>query len=158
MSPKPTPPHVVIAGGGVAAVEAMLALRALAGRRPAITLLTPDAVLSPPAISVASPFGFGPPTAVPLAPLAQSHQVHLRRGLLAEVDTARRVALGVEDDPLPYDHLLLAVGAGRRTAVPGASSWSSRRRGRGRSRPTSSRPWPRSSCARAAYRRRRWRS
>ena len=120
MSPKPTPPHVVIAGGGVAAVEAMLALRALAGRRPAITLLTPDAVLSPPAISVASPFGFGPPTAVPLAPLAQSHQVHLRRGLLAEVDTSRRVALGVEDDPLPYDHLLLAVGAGRRTAVPGA--------------------------------------
>ena len=104
----------------MAAVEAMLALRALAGRRPAITLLTPDTELSPPAISVASPFGFGLPTAVPLAPLCERHAVQLRLGLLAEVDTARRVAVPVEDDPVSYDHLLLAVGACRRAAVRGA--------------------------------------
>jgi sulfide:quinone oxidoreductase len=120
MRTKPPPPHIVIAGGGVAAVEAMLALRALAGPGPAITLLTPDTELSPPAISVASPFGFGLPTALPLAPLAEGHHVHLRRGLLGEVDMARRVAVPVEDDPMPYDHLLLAVGARRRAAVRGA--------------------------------------
>lgn len=120
MSSKPPPPHVVIAGGGVAAVEAMLALRAIAGRRPAITLLTPDTEFSPPAISVATPFGFGPPTVLPLAPLAERHHVQLRRGLLGEVDTARQVAVPVEDDPLAYDHLLLAVGARRRAAVRGA--------------------------------------
>jgi sulfide:quinone oxidoreductase len=120
MSSKPSPPHIVIAGGGVAAVEAMLALRALAGRRPAITLLSPDAEFSPPALSVASPFGFGAPAALPLAPLAERHAVHLRRDLLVEVDTARRVAIPAEGDPLPYDHLLLAVGARRREAVRGA--------------------------------------
>ena len=34
--------HVVIAGGGVAAVESLLALRELAGRRVQITLLSPE--------------------------------------------------------------------------------------------------------------------
>lgn len=39
-------PHVAIAGGGFAAVEAMLALRALAGERLRMTLISASAVLA----------------------------------------------------------------------------------------------------------------
>ena len=73
MTAKPPPPRIVVVGGGVAALETILALRALAGRRPAITLLTPDLEFAPPAPSVASPFGFGLPPALPLGPLATSY-------------------------------------------------------------------------------------
>ena len=37
-----TPSHVVIAGGGVAALETLMALRDLAGDRVAITLIAPE--------------------------------------------------------------------------------------------------------------------
>jgi sulfide:quinone oxidoreductase len=114
------PPRIVVAGGGVAALEAVLALRALAGRGPAITLLTADADFTAPATSVATPFGFGPPATLPLGPLAERHAVALRLGRLAGVDGGRRLALAVEDEPLPYDHLLIAVGARRRESVRGA--------------------------------------
>ena len=107
-------------GGGVAAVEGMLALRALAGRMPEITMVAPDLELSPPAASVASPFGFGAPPALPLGPLAASHEVRLLRSELARVDTTRRLAILADGGKLAYDHLLIAVGGRRRAAVPSA--------------------------------------
>ena len=120
MTAKPPTPRILVAGGGVAALEAVLALRALAGRRPAITLVTPEPGFAPPAASVASPFGFGLPTSLPLEPFAATHGVRLRHGALARVDTARRVATLVDGGALEYDHLIVAVGARRRAAVPSA--------------------------------------
>ena len=35
-------PHIVIAGGGVAALEALIGIRELAGERPRVTLLAPE--------------------------------------------------------------------------------------------------------------------
>lgn len=113
-------PHVVIAGGGVAALEAMLALRALAGSLPSITLIAPERVFSPPAVSVAMPFGFGPPPELPLGPLAARFGVELVRGRLGEIDTGMRTVAATTADPIRYDHLVVAVGAPRRAAVPGA--------------------------------------
>ena len=84
MTAKPPAPRVVVAGGGVAALEAILALRALAGRGPAITLLTPDLEFAPPAASVASPFGFGLPVALPLRPLVATTACTCVKALLAE--------------------------------------------------------------------------
>ena len=121
MTTKPPTPRVVVAGGGVAALEAILALRALAGRLPAITLVAPESEFAPPAASVASPFGFGLPATLPLDPFAASYGVQLRHGTLARVDTARRLAMLADGGTLAYDHLLVAVGARRRAAVPSAS-------------------------------------
>ena len=39
---QPTHSHVLIVGGGVAALEALMALRDLAGDRVAITLIAPE--------------------------------------------------------------------------------------------------------------------
>jgi sulfide:quinone oxidoreductase len=120
MTSKPPVPRIVVAGGGVAAVEAILALRALTGRRPAITILTAETEFSPPAPSVASPFGFGPAPSLSLEPLAARHGVEYRPGLLQEVDVIRRLAIPVVGEPIAYDHLLVAVGARRQAAVQGA--------------------------------------
>ena len=47
--------RVLIAGGGLAAVEALLALRALAEERVAIELLSPSQLFTVPAYSVGGP-------------------------------------------------------------------------------------------------------
>ena len=104
--------RVVVAGGGVAALEAILALRALAGRRPEIVQLAPQTEFAPPAPSVAKPFGFGMPAPLSLDRFAADHGVDLRRGALRRVDTGARAAMPIGGEPIAYDHLLIAVGAG----------------------------------------------
>ena len=63
-SVRPPRPRIVIAGGGVAAIEALLALRHLAGEQVAITLLAPERRFVHRPSSVASPFGLGGPASV----------------------------------------------------------------------------------------------
>jgi sulfide:quinone oxidoreductase len=58
----PTPVRVLVAGGGVAALESVLALRSLAGDRVAIELLAPGTDFAHRPYSVRSPFsGDTPP-------------------------------------------------------------------------------------------------
>src|SRR4051812_569348 len=63
---SPTPLRVLVAGGGVAALEAVLALRALAGDRVAIELLAPSDDFVQRQSSVLSPFSGEPAPRVPL--------------------------------------------------------------------------------------------
>ena len=53
------PLRVVVAGGGIAAAEVLLALRDLAGDRVSLTLVSPSDELVLPALSVAEPFALG---------------------------------------------------------------------------------------------------
>lgn len=117
---RPEPLRVVIAGGGVAALEGMLALRALAGAAVAIDLLAPEAefVYSP--TSVAEPFGLSDRRAYDLARIARDHGARLVRDSLAAVDSERRTAITGGGAEIEYDALLIAVGAQRVEAVPGA--------------------------------------
>ena len=84
--------RVVVAGGGVAALEAVLALRALAGSIPSIELIAPVEEFTQRASSVATPFGFGPPAAVILEDFAARQGIGRIGGTLAGVDTRRGVA------------------------------------------------------------------
>ncbi|HET8758638.1 MAG TPA: FAD-dependent oxidoreductase [Solirubrobacteraceae bacterium] len=116
--------RVVIAGSGVAAVEAVLALRALAGPRVEIDLVAPAHALEQRPASVAAPFGFGAPLPLDLGDLAERYRVALVRDGLAAVDVAaQRVALA-SGNHLEYDHLLVAVGATAEPALPGALTFS----------------------------------
>jgi sulfide:quinone oxidoreductase len=103
---------VLIAGGGVAALEAMMALRDLAGERVRMTLVAPepDFVYRP--MAVAEPFGLGEAGRFPLQRIAQDFGVELVQAGVAAVDAgARRVVL-TGGDALSYDHaLVLAPGA-----------------------------------------------
>jgi sulfide:quinone oxidoreductase len=111
--------RVVIAGSGVAAVEAVLALRHLAGRRFEIELLAPAHALEHKPASVATPFGLGAPPPLDLHRLAERYDVALVEGELAGVDVDRGRAQLTAGDDREYDRLLVAVGAQPEPALPG---------------------------------------
>jgi sulfide:quinone oxidoreductase len=112
--------RVVIAGSGVAAVEAVLALRHLAGRGFDVELVAPAHALVDRPASVATPFGFGAPPPIELESLARQYEIDLVEGTLAAVDVATHTVRLAGGAVRPYDHLLVAVGAQQREAVPGA--------------------------------------
>ena len=112
--------RVLIAGSGVAAVEAVLALRHLAGRGFDIELLAPAHALEHKPASVATPFGLGAPAPLDLRRLAERYGVALVEGELAGVDVDHRRARLATGDERAYDHLLVAVGAQTELALAGS--------------------------------------
>jgi sulfide:quinone oxidoreductase len=117
---------VVIAGGGVAGVEALLALRALLGGTVEIELLAPEPEFTYRPIAVAEAFGFGEVRRVGLAEIAADQAAHLRLGNLAAVDAAARAARTDAGETLAYDDLIVAVGARCWPAVDGAVTFGGR--------------------------------
>ena len=111
--------RVLIAGGGVAALEAALALRALAGELLDVELLAPEPQFWYRPMSVAEPFGLGEAQHFDLGRLAEDAGATFTPGALVGVDAVRRQAR-TTFDTLEYDALLIASGAQPRPAVPGA--------------------------------------
>ncbi len=113
-------PHVVIAGGGVGALEGLLALQSHVGDRVRISVLTASRYLTYRALSVAEPFGADP------APRLEWERITRDRGVRWIHDTVEGVRpeareLDTRDGPpVPYDALLLSLGARAEPALPGA--------------------------------------
>ena len=105
------PTRVVVAGGGVAAVETVLALRALAGDRVAIELVAPGHELVHRPLAVLEPFDGAEPQRLPFARLEATHGVRHRRDRLVGVDVGGRIALLADGGELAYDVLVIATGA-----------------------------------------------
>jgi sulfide:quinone oxidoreductase len=106
-----TPHRVVVAGGGVAGLEALLALHALGGDRVELTLVspTPDFVYRP--LAVAEPFALGHKRRTPLSQAAHATGAAFVQAPVTSVDpAAKTVQLGDGQD-LAYDALVLAMGA-----------------------------------------------
>jgi sulfide:quinone oxidoreductase len=118
--------HVLIAGGGVAGVEALLALRALAGEGPSIELLSPDPDLQYRPLRVAEPFGLGEMRLFSLEDITADQRAGFRPGALTSVDPAGRLARLRSGEWLEYDALLVATGARAREALPGARAFNGR--------------------------------
>jgi sulfide:quinone oxidoreductase len=106
-----SPFRVVIAGGGVAALEGALALREVGGDRISTTLIAPNSDFIYRPMSVRAPFGFAGATRYPLEQMASDIGVDLLPDKLSWVDPARRVVHTDGGAQLPYDALLLALGA-----------------------------------------------
>ena len=111
--------RVLIAGGGVAALEAALALQALAEERVSVELLAPEPHFWYRPLSVAEPFALGEAQHFELSQLAPKAGATFSLGDLVGVNTERREAHTSVGD-LPYDVLLVACGAVPAVAVPGA--------------------------------------
>jgi sulfide:quinone oxidoreductase len=112
--------HVLIAGGGVAGLEAMLALRALAGDLVDLELLAPEPAFWYRPLAVAEPFEAARVRHFELSAIAETVAARFTLDSLASVDADRRIArtgYGVE---LEYDALVVACGALPRPALPGA--------------------------------------
>jgi sulfide:quinone oxidoreductase len=113
------PLHVLIAGGGVAALEATLALRVLAEERVDIELLAPDADFVYRPMAVAEPFQQGEVKRFPLATLAELAGARLTPGTLARVDLDNHRVEQADGAELKWDVLLVALGAGAHEGIPG---------------------------------------
>src|ERR1044072_5868854 len=107
----PSAPHIVIAGGGVAALEALIALHELAEDRPQGTLLAPEAHFVYRPMSVAEPFCLGHAERHPLAAIAADFGATILRDSLRAVDPGARTITTGAGDTLAYDSLLVAIGA-----------------------------------------------
>ena len=102
---------VVVAGGGVAALEFVLALRAHTGVGIGVTLVAPELEFSLRPLLVAAPLGAVAPVRIPLAELASDIGFRLVPASIASVDHARRRVLVRSGDAVPYETLVLALGA-----------------------------------------------
>jgi sulfide:quinone oxidoreductase len=111
MSTASAPFKVLIAGGGVAGLEAALALRHIAEERVQVEMLAPepDFVYRP--MIVREPFAYGRAQRYPLGEMAADIGVELRRQSFAWVDPAARTVHTNDGERIPYDALLLALGA-----------------------------------------------
>jgi thioredoxin reductase len=134
------PADVVIVGGGVAAVESLIALRDLAGERVRITLVAPapDFVYRP--MLVGEPFGGGEARHHALREIAADFDAVVVQAAVVAVDAPGRRVICRSGTTIRYDSLVLAPGArvleafedaiafGRKgPARPWASSWSDSR-------------------------------
>lgn len=120
-------PTIIIAGGGIAGLEALAALRRHLGPDVHIDLLEANLDLVERPVTVLEPFGGVAPRSYDLAQIARDHDASLRPDRLASVSPAAQRLRTVRGDLLKYDALLVAVGARPEPAVPGALTFSGRR-------------------------------
>ena len=118
---------VVIAGGGVAALEATLALRKLAGSRVEITLLAPEDELVYRPMTVREPFAYTTARRYALPDIARDLGVKLVQDRLDWVDSPRHEAHTSEKTTLSFDALLVAVGSRSYNRYPHAITLDDRR-------------------------------
>lgn len=112
--------NVVVAGSGVAALEAVLGLRAVAGDRVAIELVAPQQHFTYWPSAVLEPFAHRAAGRLPLARLAETHGVRVRRDTLVAVKDSERRALLASGTRLRFDALVLAKGASPERWLGGA--------------------------------------
>src|SRR5215212_4762617 len=118
-----SPHRVLVAGGGVAGLEALLALHDLAGERVTLTLLAPEREFTYRPMAVAVPFGRGHMQRHDLVDVARHACAEFVRGELAEVDPASATAMTTDGRTIGYDSLLVAVGAGDEPAFSRVRTW-----------------------------------
>jgi sulfide:quinone oxidoreductase len=114
------PLEVVIAGAGVAGLEALIALDRLAGPRVRVELIAPEQEFVYRPLAVAEPFRLATPARVPLRELAERHGAHHRRDALGSVNPEQHTLQTTSGRLVHYEALLLAMGTRPVEAVHGA--------------------------------------
>jgi sulfide:quinone oxidoreductase len=112
--------RVVIAGAGVGALEALLALRALMPRGLAIDVLAPGESFLYRPVSIAASLLATEAAAFDLDALLREQAVRRHVDALERVDTAKRTVRTRSGATLAYDELIVATGPRLRSALRGA--------------------------------------
>jgi sulfide:quinone oxidoreductase len=115
-APAQNPARVVILGGGIAGVEALLALNDLAGERAALTLVAPDLDFTYRPLTVEEPFSLEPAERHELAPWVKELGASFVRGAVARVDVRGHAAELADGGRLTYECLVVCVGGRSRPA------------------------------------------
>jgi sulfide:quinone oxidoreductase len=101
----------MIAGGGVAGLEALLALRALAEDRLEITVVAPEARFINRSMAIDQPADVRGVRSLKLRDITGELGARLVRDTVGRVDHERHVVMTGQGRELPYDQLVLALGA-----------------------------------------------
>ncbi len=119
--------HVVIAGGGVAAVEASLALHELAGHRVQVTLVSPEREFLYRPVTVAEAFERGEARVYALGEiLAYAGGARLILDSVQSVEPDEQVAVLGSGERIGYETFIAAFGAVARDPLPGALTFRGR--------------------------------
>src|SRR3954471_11354524 len=112
--------HIVIAGGGIAGLETLLALRDLAGDRVDITLVSsePDFEVKP--LRTAEPFSVDHVSRYDLAEVVRKHGATFVQDAVTSVAPEARELSVEHGEPLSYDALVLTLGTHSRPPFPRA--------------------------------------
>jgi sulfide:quinone oxidoreductase len=103
--------RVLIAGGGVAALETLLALQALAPEQTETTVLAPNVEFVYRPMTVREPFAYPAAQRYELAPIVNDAGAKLVVDELGWVEPGKRIAHTSDGAEIEYDALVLALGA-----------------------------------------------
>jgi len=115
----------VIVGGGVAGLEALLALRDLAGEQVALTLIAPQPDFLYKPLLVEEPFHLGPAERHELEPLAREHGARFVQRAASGVRADEHTVDLDDDSTLDYDFLIVCAGGRFIPALEGATTFPS---------------------------------
>jgi sulfide:quinone oxidoreductase len=117
---QPSANPIVIVGGGIAALEAAVALRELSDGSARIKLVAPEPDFTYRPLLVREPFSPEPADRRSLAGIAPALGAELVSAAIESLDPARRVLRLDDGSELPYGSALIAVGARMRPALTAA--------------------------------------
>jgi sulfide:quinone oxidoreductase len=112
--------RVVIAGGGIAGMEAALALREFAGERARVEIIDPAPSFTMPATAPGRVVDLVAGGELPLDRVAEWAGATLHPARLAAVDPGRHLAMLAGGELLTYDVLVVATGARAEPYIPDA--------------------------------------
>ncbi|HEU5062234.1 MAG TPA: FAD-dependent oxidoreductase [Solirubrobacterales bacterium] len=115
--------RVLIVGGGVASIEAALALQDLAGERASVRIFSPRAEFVYRPYAVGEPYGAARIARYDLSELAPRCGAELQVDSVVSVDPDARLVTTYDGDTYAYDYLILAQGAKLLWPVPGAATF-----------------------------------
>jgi sulfide:quinone oxidoreductase len=125
VSPR-RPAQIVIAGGGVAAVESLLALRELAGNRVKVSVVSPEREFVYRPVTVAEAFGRGEARTHPLGEIVAHAGAELVSDSVKRVEPSGQAVYLPSGERIGYDRLIVAAGAVARESLPGALTFRGR--------------------------------
>jgi len=121
-----SPHRVLIAGGGVAGLETLLALRSLAGERAALALVAPEDEFVYRPIAVEENLAVGRLRTVSLAQMAQDAGAAFVSAMIEKVDPGSGTVRLSNGEVMSFDALVLAVGAEAMPALDHVMTWDDR--------------------------------
>jgi len=119
--------RVIVAGGGVAALETVLALADLAPDQTDVTVISPNDEFVYRPMTVREPFAYGQAHRYPLAPILHEAGAELLRDELAWVEPVKQTIHTKAGEEIAYDALVLALGAKAHTRYEHAVTIDDRR-------------------------------